>query len=75
MTREGVSAGEGEMPAICQADFVCAGGPDRGKKAGGAWISSFFSSGFLRFAARNFRLCGKKKISFSKEFSFCAVKK
>mgnify|MGYP000420721985 CR=1 FL=1 len=73
-TLSGVSAAEGDMLAICQADAVCAGGPDREKKSAGAWIFPFFSGGFLRFAARRFRPCGKKKAFCRKEISFCAVK-
>lgn len=72
-TLSGVPAAEGDMLAICQVDAVCAGGPDREKKSAGAWIFPLFSGGFLRFAARRFRPCGKEKAFCRKEISFCAV--
>ena len=73
-TLSGVSAAEGDMLAICQSDAVCVGGPDRGKRAAGAWIFPLFSGGLLRFAARRSRPCGKKKAFCRKEILFCAVK-
>ena len=72
-TLSGVPAAEGDMLAICQVDAVCAGGPDREKKSAGSWIFPLFSGGFLRFAARRFRPCGKEKAFCRKEISFCAV--
>ena len=60
----------GERLAKGQMDFVREKSPNRRKKPSEAPFFPAFHTPVDFFAARNFRLCGKKEISFSKEIPF-----
>ena len=60
----------GERLAKRQSDFVRGNSPNRKKKPSEAPFFPAFHTPGNFFAARKFRLCGKKEISFSKEIPF-----
>ena len=64
------SARGGERLAKRQSDFARGKSPTRRKKPSEAPFFPAFHTPANFFAARNSRLCGKKKISFSKEIPF-----
>ena len=61
---------KGEWGTKGQPDFVRVKASTRRKMRAEAPVPSVFQPPENFFAARNFRLCGKKKVSFSKEFAF-----
>ena len=62
--------GKAGCPAFCHSVFVCGSLPISRKMMPGAVRNSFFRTKSRGFAAYFFRLCGKKKISFSKDGNF-----
>ena len=64
------SSGRGGSLAKRQAGFARGRPPTRREKRPQPRFFAFFHTPVDFFAARNFRLCGKKEISFSKEIPF-----
>ena len=64
------SSGRGGSLAKRQAGFARGRPPTRREKRPQPRFFAFFHTSVDLFAARNFRLCGKKEISFSKEIPF-----